>query len=320
MRNKGKLVLATMVAAGALAGLSSTAAAAAPAERTAGDAVKPVVHVAPTAPNTRAAGSGGVGGDFTGDGRPDVLARDAYYGSLHVYQHSGNYAGTATYSTVHLVDTGWSYMKWIGAADMDGDDLADVVSVDSYGDMRIAVNDASRAPALNSNVYVNSGWGINDLVTVVDYNGDGYDDLLARRAGTTSFYVYYNNGGVNGTATFAAPQLALSGLFVDSISVADLTLDGVPDLIFVRQGKLYLYELGGDVFLLGTGWDTVDQISLTEVNGDGRPDVLARKLSNGALQTYTHTGHWNPSGTNESYVLNPPVVLGTNWFIHNLIT
>jgi len=319
MRSKGKLVLAALVAAGALAGFSSTAATAAPAERASGDAAKPVVHIAPTAAHNRAAGTGGVGGDFTGDGRPDVLARDATYGSLYVYQNSGSFSGTGTYSTVHLINTGWSYMKWIGSADLNGDGFADVVSIDGSGEMRVAVNDEARAPALLSNQWLGSGWYINDLVTVVDYNGDGYDDLLARRAGTTSFYVYYNNGGVTGTTTFAAPQLAVSGLFADYISVADITADGTQDLIFRQNGSLYAYEFGGDVTLLGTGWNTVDQISLADVNGDNHPDVIARKLSNGALQVYAHTGHWNPAN-NVSYVLSAPVVVGYNWFIHNIIT
>ncbi len=311
MRIKTTL-LAAVVAAGVVAGLGPVTATA--------EAGTPVVHVAPTAQKTRAAGGGGAGRDFTGDGRPDVIARSATSGGLYLYPHSGSFNGTRTYSAARLLDSGWGSMRWIGAADLSGDGLADVVSIDSAGVMRVAVNLGGR---LAANRVINHGWDINDLVIVTDYNGDGYDDLMGRPGLHREFNIYYNNGGVTPTTTFAPPQVAISGVSPVIAMFADFTRDGVPDMLYtVQSGNMYVYDLAGNrIVLANRGWYTMDQLSATDVNGDGAPDLLSRDVYTGELYASPHSGSFylDSNGWAMS-MLRDKVLVGTGWNMHDLIT
>jgi len=314
MRVKRTLLLAAVVAAGAVAGFGTTATA----EPAAPD--QPIVHIAPEAAKTRAAGSGAAGRDFTGDHRPDIIARSASSGGLYLYPHSGTFNGTRTYSAARLLDSGWGSMTWIGAADLSGDGLADVVSVDSAGVMRVAVNIGGR---LAPNRVINYGWDINDLVIVTDYNGDGYDDLMGRPGPYQNFNIYYNNGGITPTTTFAAPQVAISGIGPQTALFGDFTRDGVPDMLYtVESGNMYVYDLVGNrVVLANRGWYAMDQLSATDVNGDGAPDLLSRDKYTGDLYASTHSGSFDLDSNGwATSMLRDKVVVGTGWHMHNLIT
>lgn len=269
---------------------------------------------------------GGRSADFTGDGVPDILARSASSGTLNVYPHAGRYSGTSTYGKPVLINAGWAGMRWIGAVDLNGDGFSDVVGIDWHGTMRVAVHsgtfDGTRT-LVNGLVTINFGWQINDLVFPYDVNGDGFDDILARRQGTGDTYVYYNTGGINGTATLRAPELLISGGQQDLYQgMADVTMDGSPDLVFVQHnGVMGAHSFVDGTYTLGFGWQGIDGVVLTEANLDGLPDVLGRRGRDGALLSYTHTGQWTPAPDRTAYdTLNAPAVVGYNWYVNDIIT
>lgn len=318
-----RLLVAAVVAAGAAAGLSAPASAA-PATATPGDVADRELLVEP-ASGQRASGGGGRSGDFTGDGIPDILARN-WNDSLQVYPNGGTFDGTATYPEAVYINAGWGGFSWIGAADLSGDGNADVVGIDDTGAMVVAEHSGTFSGLRtleNGLTLINLGWQINDLVYVFDYNGDGFDDLLARRAGTGVTYVYYNNGGITGLSTFAAPIAAFGGGNEDVFQgIGDVTLDGVPDLIYVyANGVMGAMSLGGDGdgALIGTGWQTVDRIVLTDLDGSGNTDILGRRTVDSTLQAYAHSGQWiNTAGTAYG-TYRAPVLVGTNWWINDII-
>jgi len=289
-------------------------------------------HLTPAAEvSTRSSSGGSRSGDFTGDGVGDILARDARNGQLKVYPHAGSYSGTATFQPAVTVNFGWGGMRWIGQGDLNGDHLADVVYVDTSGVMRVAPHSGafSGTGTLRAGDVIGTGWTINDLIFTYDFNGDGLDDVLARRAGTGDTYIYFNNGGLNGTATLQAPLLLLSGpvgIDVDQ-SMGDFTGDGVPDLLFVQNdGVMGIFDFMangevGETYALGYGWQTINAITLSDVNIDGRPDVLGRRASDSSLMSYTHTGTWAPTADRTAFTtLRAPILLGTGWNINNVIT
>lgn len=329
-------VLRALLVTGTSAAAALTAVALAPSAAAASAAAPAAVqvsdrqgHVAAPAPqvSTKSSTGGARSGDFTGDGVADLLARDANNGQLKVYPHAGTYSGTATYRPSVTINFGWGGIRWIGQGDVNGDHLADVVYVDSSGVMRIAVHSGAfnGTATLKPAVVVGTGWTINDLIYTYDWDNDGLDDVLARRAGTGDTYIYYNNG-FNGTATLQAPQLWLSGGAGDIVqSIGDFTGDGVPDSLFVQSNGvmgLFDFTVGGEegTYALGYGWQTINAITLSDVNIDGRPDVLGRRASDSALTAYTHTGTWAPNADNLAFsTLRSPVVIGYGWNINNVI-
>jgi hypothetical protein len=70
-------------------------------------------------------------GDFSGDGRADIVAR-AGDGTLYLYKGTGN--ASAPFSARIKIGTGWGqYTKLISPGDMDGDGRADLLAVNSAG-------------------------------------------------------------------------------------------------------------------------------------------------------------------------------------------
>jgi hypothetical protein len=345
-----RLLAATTVAAAAITMVALAPAASAAPGPQAGPQPRLTKHVARTAPatpgrvSTRSASSGGGSGDFTGDGAKDILARHQATGQLKVYPHSGTYNGLNTYTPVSVINFGWNGLRWIGqgrfAGNLNGTprNLSDVISVGSDGRMIIYPHSGTfngtstlRAPS----VVVGFNWWVNDLIFTYDFDGNGWDDILARRAGTGDTYVYRHSGVFNGTATFLAPQLVSTGGETDlEQNMADVTGDGSPDLLFLQpDGFLAVFSFTagpidpatgkplGQAYALGFGWETINAITLTDINRDGKPDILGRVASNGNLQAYTNTGSWDPNQFGQAYgTYRVPVVVGFQWGINDVIT
>ncbi len=276
------------------------------------------------APAATAAG-GGHGVDFTGDGLPDVLARERGTGKLKVYPHSGTFGGTGTYPAAVTINLGWQSMRWIGAADVTGDGLADVVAIDSSWRMVVARHSgvfngtSTLAPGL---VVVGYNWHVNDLVSVIDH-GD-YDAILARRASDGKLFRYGNSGGLRGTATFDAPVLFEPGgldaparpddVFIGMASVT--RFDGPDDFVYITaNGQLWTQDPYFHwTYLLGAGWSGVDSVVLTNLNGDSWPDIIAREKSTGNLLAYL-----NESGGPAGRTYVGPSVIGYGWQTNDVI-
>lgn len=323
----GMATAAAVLALGPTASAEHAATSVAPREaqeRT----VQLQVDRAPEA-QTKSTGGGARSGDFTGDSIADLLARNASTGNLAVYPHSGTYNGTATFSPSTVINQGWGGIRWIGQGDLNADGWPDVVYVDNAGVMRVAANNGafSGLTTLSSGTVIGTGWTINDLIFTDDFNGDGFTDVLARRAGTGDTYIYFNNGGLTGTTTLQAPQVLLSGGAGDvEQTMGDFTGDGFTDLLFVQSdGVMGLFDFeadaDGETYTLGYGWGIINAVTLADVNLDGWIDIVARRASDSTLHVYRHTTLWSPDADNIAFgTLNSPVLLGYNWNINNVIT
>lgn len=314
MRTRGSVVAAAVAVVVGLVGPGQSAAA---------DKGDGVVSLAPQW-RARAAAPGSGGHDFTGDGVPDILARSTG-GVLSVYPNSGEFKGTATYPSVTAINSGWGSFTWIGAADLNGDGFADVVATDAAGNMYAALHSgrfAGMSTLRAGLVYLGSGWTINDMVYVYDYNGDGLDDILARRVGSGDSYAYVN-GGFNGVYTLRAPVKFMGDGPDDQYQgMADIDGDDSPDFLYVTGGYLVMVGLNGSSYaILGYGWETVNSIVVTDVDGNGRDDLIARRNSDSALLAYQRTSGWTVNPDGSAYTtFKAPVVVGYNWYVNNIIT
>ncbi|MET9932007.1 MULTISPECIES: VCBS repeat-containing protein [unclassified Streptomyces] len=128
-------------------------------------------------------------GDLSGDGKGDLLARDAS-GALYLYK--GNGAGTALASRVK-VGTGWgAYNALAGAGDYTGDGRSDIVARTSGGDLYLYAGTGSATTPFKGRVKIGSGWNTyTKLVAPGDLNADGKADLLGV-ASNGDLYSYLN--------------------------------------------------------------------------------------------------------------------------------
>ena len=243
-----------------------------------------------------------VAADLNGDGKLDLVVSEQCSSSNNCNAGSvavllGN--GDGTFQSAVSYNSGGLYAFGVAVADLNGDGHPDLVvsnycisnSNCTYGtvDVLLGIGDGT----FQSAVSYNSGGYYSRFVTVADLNADGKPDLIV-----ISQCNNYNNcdmGSVgvllgNGDGTFqTASSYSAGEQSAYSAAAADVNGDGKLDVIVADQCD-YSSECGNGIVavLLGNGDGTLQTpstynsggISLSsvlvkDVNGDGKPDILA---------------------------------------------
>ena len=134
--------------------------------------------------------------------------------------------------------------------------------------------------------------------TVADLNGDGAPDVVVANDGdaTISVLLADGNGGFANRVVYNLPGGSYSTY---SLASADLNGDGEPDilaadgvdgavLVFLNDGRGNL--LAPTSYSDGTGQYTGYAIQLADVNGDGKPDVIAAGSYTGTVSVLLGDG------------------------------
>ncbi|KOU24254.1 hypothetical protein ADK52_14270 [Streptomyces sp. WM6372] len=174
-------------------------------------------------------------GDVTGDHHPDLLARD-HVGDLWLYTGTGSIS--KPFNTRVKVATGWGmYDQIVGASDVDGDGLGDVLTRTLSGELWFHQGAGSATAPLKPRVKVGTGWNTYNVISGPDdVDGDGKSDLLARnRDGLQYFYksigggkfaapTYYGNGWERNRFIVGAGTTQLYGKSQNLMTEANNTL------------------------------------------------------------------------------------------------
>lgn len=132
-------------------------------------------------------------GDITGDGRPDLITRNASTGSVHL--HKGTSTGTLS-SRIKLYDNWKGYKKIVGVGDITGDGIGDLLAQDTANTLYRYNGKGDGTFAARVKVFSNWGGSYNAVVGVGDITDDGKADLVSR---DSSGYVWRNDGDGNGS-------------------------------------------------------------------------------------------------------------------------
>ncbi|MEI2277980.1 VCBS repeat-containing protein [Paenarthrobacter ilicis] len=191
-------------------------------------------------------------GDFDGDGKSDVLARDAA-GTLYLY--SGD--GTGGWKPGQVIGKGWNvFDQIVGPGDFNGDGTNDILAREPGGALYLYPGNGSGGWLART--AVGQGWQVMDaLLTPGDFNGDGAVDVLAR---DRNGYLYFYGG--NGAGGWTRSWLIGVGWnALKSVGAAgDYNNDGFNDVYGVdQQGRLVVYFGNGragwkDSVIAGNGW------------------------------------------------------------------
>jgi FG-GAP-like repeat len=248
--------------------------------------------------------------DWSGDGKPDVLAVRSD-GGLLLYRGLGNghFAGGN-----QQIGSGWAQFKFLLApGDFNGDAKPDLLAVPADGRLLLYRGNGAGGFVANPSVRIGSGWQqFTSLLVPGDFSGDGRGDILARKDDGT--LLMYRGNGKGGFVTGTGERVG-SGWqgFTALLAPGDWNGDRKADLLARgSDGKLWLYRGNGDSGFIsprvqiGSGWGQFTAlIAGGDWSGDGKPDVLAR-AADGRLLMYRGNGRGG-------WVTGKPEQIGTGW-------
>jgi hypothetical protein len=150
-------------------------------------------------------------GDFNGDQRVDILARESATGFLWLYP--GN--GTGAFLPRVRAGTGWNaFNALVGPGDMNGDGAADVLAREAATGI-LWLYRGSGSGGWLPRIRVGAGWNaMTAVVSPGDFNGDRNPDLLARdAAGVLWLYPGLGTGQFASRVPISAGWNGLAPLF-----------------------------------------------------------------------------------------------------------
>ncbi|WP_432071507.1 FG-GAP-like repeat-containing protein [Streptomyces wuyuanensis] len=151
-------------------------------------------------------------GDMTGDGRPDLVARQASTGDMYLYADNG----TGGLKARGRIGTNWKlYRAIFGGGDLNGDGIGDLLAVD--GANSLWRYDGTAAGTVKARVLaLGNKWatGRNVFIGAGDLNRDGKADLISRNvAGDLLRNIGNGSGSFGSTVKIGTGWQGYKGLF-----------------------------------------------------------------------------------------------------------
>jgi hypothetical protein len=135
-------------------------------------------------------------GDISGDGRPDLLARNTSTGDVYLYK--GTSAGKLA-ARVKLYANWKTYKKVVGVGDVNGDGIGDLLAQDKSNTVYRYYGTGRGTFGARAKLFTAWGASYNTVIGTGDITGDGKADLVSR---DTSGNLYRNSG--DGKGSFGA--------------------------------------------------------------------------------------------------------------------
>ena len=264
------------------------------------------LHVRHTPESGGGAGGGGAGpsgaqfamshalGDLNGDGRDDVLLRHTD-GRWHYYPMNGpEFLAGQRGAAALTSNPDWQFAA-IG--DLNGDGKDDVL-LRRVTDGRWYYYPMNGRRHLadqrgGANIISDLNW---QLAGIGDLNGDGRDDVLLRH--TDGRWLYYPMNGREYIAGRRATANLTRDLNWQVAGIGDLNGDGRDDVLLRHtDGRWHYYPMNGPEFLAGqrgaaalTSNPDWQFAAIGDLNGDGKDDVLLRRVTDGRWYYYPMNG------------------------------
>jgi hypothetical protein len=254
--------------------------------------------------------------DANGDGRPDLAVANSDSGNVSVLLNTtAPAAATASYAAASNFAAGDGPYS-VTATDVNGDGRPDLAVANADSDNVSVLLNTTAPGATTASYAAASNFAAGDgpfSVTATDVNGDGRPDLAV-----ANFFAVSNNVSVllnttapgATTASYAAASTFTVGSNPYSVTATDVNGDGRPDLAVANVGTSNVSVLlnttapgattasyaAASNFAVGT---SPASVTATDVNGDGRPDLVAANADSDNVSVLLNTTA--PGATTATY-------------------
>ncbi len=250
-------------------------------------------------------------GDLDGDGKPDVVVANVYDGSIWIYRNistNGVLSANSFAPPVILAIGGGTDSTWgLALADLTGNGRLDIVVANRNFNMVSIFQNFCTFGNITTNSFGTRVdlpvAGVPSSVAVADLDGDGKPDIITTDQASNVISVLKNIGtsGTITTNSFGAPINFAVGPGPMFMAIADLDVDGKPDVVTVNGGDnnnavsvLRNISTVGNIAFAPTvnfpGLPSSRELAIGDLDGDGKPDLAVSSFNNGqAVSIYWNT-------------------------------
>ncbi len=241
-------------------------------------------------------------GDFDGDGKPDVALGGNGGGTFVSVYRNTSVPGTISFAARQDFTASSGQGNGNRIIDIDGDGKPDLLSVHWSGNCLWVLRNTSTGPGI-----ISFAAGVSFTTTsqphkidVGDLDGDGKPDV-AITAFTSNMFSVFRNTSSPGTISFAARQDFAPGTVPYFVHVGDIDGDSKQDIAIVNRDVATLAifrntSSPGAItfaprqdFATPAGTFTHYGVAFGDLNGDGKPDIVACNYTLNVTSVFRNT-------------------------------
>jgi len=246
--------------------------------------------------------------DINGDGKPDLVIGNSNETDVSVLLNTmASGASTPSFAAQQPIATDGQFSPDVAVADVDGDGKPDLIVTYIVNNVVAVLLNTTASGAATASFAASQTFATGagpQRVIAADMNGDGKPDIVVSDVGNpppgTTVAVLINTSAGAGTPSFAAPQAFDIGTQPGALAAADLNGDGRLDLVVgygtgnavavlfntTTPGASPVSFEAAVPFAVG---NQVAGIGVADLNGDGKPDVVANNRNDNTISVLRNT-------------------------------